>query len=96
MEKTLTIEEGMAKFEAIVNGDSLKRDMVRKATQYPKDYTGYLRTAEITDSLKVGSDKEGGYLVPDEFEKKLVKKLESKGVIALSLSLANKEWEVIL
>jgi len=50
MEKTLTIEERMAKLEAIVNGDSLKRDMVRKATQYPKDYTGYLRTAEIINA----------------------------------------------
>lgn len=81
MEKQLTIDERIAKLEAIVNGDSLKRDMVRKAAQYPKDYIGYLKSAEITDSLKVGSDKEGGYLVPDEFEKKLVEKLESKGVM---------------
>lgn len=81
MGKNLTIEERMAKLEAIVNGDSLKREMVRKAAAYPKDYVGYLKTAEVTDALKVGSDKEGGYIVPDEFEKKLVQKLESKGVV---------------
>ena len=81
MEKQLTIDERMAKLEAIVNGDSLKREMVRKAAAYPKDYVGYLKTAEVTDALKVGSDKEGGYIVPDEFEKKLVQKLESKGVV---------------
>lgn len=81
MEKKKTIEERMAALEAIVNGDSVKRDMIRKAKQYPKDYMNYLRYAEVTDSLKVGSDKEGGYLVPDEFEKKLVTKLESKGVM---------------
>lgn len=81
MGKTLTIEERMAKLEAIVNGDSLKREMIRKAAAYPKDYVGYLKTAEVTDALKVGSDKEGGYLVPDEFEKKLVEKIESRSVI---------------
>lgn len=81
MEKQLSIEERMARLEAIVNGDSLKHEMIRKATQYPKDYIEYLKKAEVTDALKVGSDKEGGYLVSDEFEKKLVKKLESKSVI---------------
>ena len=37
MGKTLTIEERMAKLEAIVNGDSLKREMIRKAAAYPND-----------------------------------------------------------
>ena len=79
--KELTLEERKAILEDIVNGEALKRDMVRKAKQYPKDYVGYLRSAEITNALKVASDKEGGYLVPDEFEKNLVQKLASKGVI---------------
>lgn len=36
MEKKMTLEERMAALEAIVNGDSVKRDMIRKAKQYPK------------------------------------------------------------
>lgn len=55
--KELTFEERKAILEDIVNGEALKRDMVRKAKQYPKDYVGYLRSAEIADALKLGSDK---------------------------------------
>lgn len=79
--KVLSVEERKAILEDLVNGEALKRDMVRKAKLYPKDFEGYLRRAEVTDALKVGSDKEGGYLVPDEMEKKLVKAMENKGVI---------------
>lgn len=66
--KGLSVEERKAILEELVNGEALKRDMVRKAKLYPKDFEGYLRMAEVTDALKVGSDKEGGYLVPDEME----------------------------
>ena len=79
--KGLSIEERKAILEELVNGEALKRDMVRKAKSYSKDFEGYLRRAEVTDALKVGSDKEGGYLVPDEMEKKLVKAMENKGVV---------------
>lgn len=79
--KILSVEERKAILEELVNGEALKRDMVRKAKLYPKDFEGYLRRAEVTDALKVGSDKEGGYLVPDEMEKKLVKAMENKGVV---------------
>lgn len=81
MEKELTLEQRKARMEELVNGDMLKAEMMRKAKLYPKDYASYLRTAEVTDALKVGSDKEGGYLVPDEFEEKLVKKLENKSIV---------------
>lgn len=34
----------------------------------------------MTDALKVGSDEEGGYLVLDEMEKKIVKAMENKRI----------------
>lgn len=79
--KGLSVEERKAILEEMVDGDALKKDMVRKTALYPKHFEGYLRRAEVTDALKVGSDKEGGYLVPDEMEKKLVKAMENKSVV---------------
>ena len=38
-------------------------------------------TPELKDTLTVGSDTEGGYLVPDEFEKKLVTGLNENTII---------------
>lgn len=79
--KGFFVEERKAMLEEMVNGEALKKDMVRKTALYPKHFEGYLRRAEVTDALKVGSDKEGGYLVPDEMEKKLVQAMENKGVV---------------
>ena len=78
--KGLSVEKRKAILEEMVNGEALKKDMDRKTALYPKHFEGYLRRAEVTDALKVGSDKEGGYLVPDEMEKKLVKVMENKGL----------------
>ena len=36
--------------------------------------------ADIRNDLQVGTDSEGGYLVPDEFEKKLISALEEENV----------------
>lgn len=36
---------------------------------------------EVRNSLKVGVDSEGGYLVPDEFEKTLVQSLGKKRIV---------------
>jgi len=38
------------------------------------------RTADIQNALQVGEDTEGGYLVPDEFERTLVKSLEEENI----------------
>ena len=35
---------------------------------------------EVTDALQVGTDTEGGYLVPDEFEKTLIESLEEENI----------------
>ena len=36
--------------------------------------------ADVRNALQIGEDTEGGYLVPDEFEKKLVSALEEENV----------------
>lgn len=38
------------------------------------------RTADIQNALQVGTDSEGGYLVPDEFERTLVEALEEENI----------------
>ena len=49
--------------------------------QYRKAFWDALRGEVISNALKIGSDPEGGYLVPDEFEKKLVEALEQQNVM---------------
>ena len=38
------------------------------------------RTADIQNALQVGTDSEGGYLLPDEFERTLVEALEEENI----------------
>ena len=38
------------------------------------------RSGDIQNSLRVGEDTEGGYLVPDEFERTLIKALEEENI----------------
>lgn len=38
-------------------------------------------TYEVRNALQVGTDSEGGYLVPDEFENTLITALESENVV---------------
>ena len=51
---------------------------------YKKAFFNNLRTKaprqEVLDALQVGTDSEGGYLVPDEFEKTLVEALEEENI----------------
>ena len=51
----------------------------RTSDEYRKAFWNALRTkhpgAPILNALQVGTDSEGGYLVPDEYEKTLIKKL---------------------
>ncbi len=79
--KVSDLKERMEALEKVINGEKLKREMVRKVETYKKDYRNYLENAEITDSLKVGKDENGGYLVPDEMEEGLVEALSENNVI---------------
>jgi len=57
----------------------------RASADYKKAFWNALRTktphTEVLNSLSIGTDNEGGYLVPDEFERILVAALEDENII---------------
>lgn len=56
----------------------------RATDEYKKAFWGNVRkreSAEILNALQVGTDSEGGYLVPDEFENTLISSLEAENII---------------
>ena len=65
----------------------------RGSKNYKKSFWNAMRSKtvrpEVTDALQVGTDSEGGYLVPDEFEKTLIEALEEEN------KETNAEVEVI-
>lgn len=56
----------------------------RKSKAYKKSFWNAMRSKHVgpavLDALQIGTDSEGGYLVPDEFEKTLVQKLEEENI----------------
>lgn len=66
-----------------VNGDEEDKPG-RGSKNYKKSFWNAMRSKtvrpEITDALQVGTDTEGGYLVPDEFEKTLIEALEEENI----------------
>ena len=56
-------------------------DTYKKAFWAQARTKGGMLTAEIRNALQEGVDSEGGYLVPDEFEKTLVQSLSAENVV---------------
>jgi HK97 family phage major capsid protein len=53
----------------------------RASAEYRRAFWNAMRGKPVVEnSLKVGTDSEGGYLVPDEFEKKLIEGLEEENI----------------
>ncbi len=56
----------------------------RGSDEYAASFWNAMRnkslSVEITNALQIGSDSEGGYLVPDEFERTLVEGLEEENI----------------
>ena len=56
----------------------------RASNTYKKSFWNAMRDKSarpaVMDALKIGSDAEGGYLVPDEYEKTLVEGLEEENI----------------
>lgn len=54
----------------------------RGSKEYSRDFWNVMRrkNAVITNALQVGTDSEGGYLAPDEFERTLVESLEEENI----------------
>lgn len=54
----------------------------RGSDTYQRDFWNLMRkkNAPVTNALQVGTDSEGGYLAPDEFERTLVEALEEENI----------------
>ncbi|RKJ81206.1 phage major capsid protein [Butyricicoccus sp. 1XD8-22] len=56
----------------------------RATAEYRKSFWNVMRSKmpspEVVNALQVGTDSEGGYLVPDEFERTLVEALEEQNI----------------
>lgn len=53
-----------------------------QTSNYAQDFWNLMRgQAPATNVLKTGSDPDGGYLVPDEFEKQLIQKLQEANIM---------------
>lgn len=68
---------------AIVNTPTLGKVPNSKG-QYNQSFWNMMRgnvSANVMNTLKEGSDADGGYLVPDEFEKQLVQKLHQENIL---------------
>lgn len=81
-----------------------QRDVSRRGTEeYRNAYFHYLRQgrnaldANEIRALQVGTDTEGGYLVPDEFEKTLVQGLEEQNIMrGLATVITTSSGELIV
>lgn len=78
--KNMTIEERKAYLDQLMREHEESKPEISDLVNYYADFENYLRTAKVEDSLKEGSDKEGGYLVPNEYHEKLIQKLEDEHV----------------
>lgn len=53
-----------------------------QTSNYAQDFWNLMRgQSPATNALKTGSDPDGGYLVPDEFEKQLIQKLQEANIM---------------
>ncbi len=48
--------------------------------EYKRDFWDAIRGRKTTNALQVGTDSEGGYLVPDEFDRQLVETLNEQNI----------------
>lgn len=52
----------------------------RASNAYKVAFWDTIRGRKITNALQVGTDSEGGYLVPDEFDRQLVEALNEQNI----------------
>lgn len=76
--KNMTIEERKAYLDQLMHKHEESQPEIGDSVSYYADFENYLRTAKVEDTLKEGSDKEGGYLVPNEYHDKLIQKLKDE------------------
>lgn len=82
MSKTMTVKDAELRLDQLKNGKILPKEVPTLANpMYAKAYDGFLKLGATCNTLREGSDGEGGYLVPDEFEKRVVQAMAEKNVM---------------
>lgn len=73
---------GTERNDAVVSPRGAVVDANPRATaEYNADFQAYVRTGEIRAALNIGTPAQGGFVVPQEFETELVKKLVAVNVM---------------
>ena len=82
MSKTMTVKDAELRLDQLKNGKIPPKEVPTLANpMYAKAYDGFLKLGATCNTLREGSDGEGGYLVPDEFEHRVVKAMAEKNVM---------------
>ena len=82
MNEEITWEDALLQLEQVKDGRLPPKDTPTLANPlYNRAYTKFLHHGIMTNTLREGSDNEGGYLVPDEFESRIVLAMKEKNVM---------------
>ena len=82
MIRTMTVKDAELRLDQLKNGKIPPKEVPTLANpMYAKAYDGFLRFGTLCNTLREGTDQAGGYLVPDEFEKKIVDALAEKNIL---------------
>ena len=82
MNKTMTVKDAELRLEQMKNGKIPPKEVPTLANpMYAKAYDGFMKHGTTCNTLREGSDGEGGYLVPDEFEHRIVQAMAEKNVM---------------
>ena len=82
MSNRMTVKDAQLRLDQLKNGKIPPKEVPTLANpMYAKAYEGFLKYGSACNTLREGSDGEGGYLVPDEFERRVVQALTEKNVM---------------
>ena len=82
MSKTMTVKDAELRLDQLKNGKIPPKEVPTLANpMYAKAYDGFLKLGATCNTLREGSDGEGGYLVLDEFENRVVQAVAEKNVM---------------
>ena len=82
MNEEITWEDALLQLEQVKDGRLPPKDTPTLANPlYARAYDKFLHHGTMTNTLREGSDNEGGYLVPDEFERRIVQAMKEKNVM---------------
>jgi HK97 family phage major capsid protein len=84
LERQATIDASMNKAtaDALVSAPQRNTQKIGRASDaYKRDFFGVMRGRQITNLLEESIDENGGYLVPEEFERTIVAGLDESNII---------------